>query len=1071
MTATISPNGLSRKEEALWLFQRFAPTVAVDNVALAIRTSARLDPATVTAATRLVIHRYPALRTRFPARHGAPRREILDPTTAPVPVSGLSVATADLPPTLTRLALKPFDLTRELPVRVHHVDLHEGGSVLCLVAHHIAFDGASAATVMPELATACARLLRAGSNDGDAPTAAGLGSDEQPATADGFVEPAPSAESLRYWLDALAGVDPTQFAVSAARPEPPNPTFAGARFELDLARPTLAAVSSLRTRLRVTDNMVLLAAYVALLARHGAGPDLVVGVPVDRRPPTDRGRVGFHISTLPLRVRVDLARGFRDLATAVRDALIGGLTHADVSFESLLGELPVAPGSWRAPMFRHLFNFLPPATVAPPGELPDAAWVTVDPGTSRYDLQFIMLRSPDRVALQVAYSTEIHDEAYVRALVDRYELLLAGAAADPDRPLAELDLWRDEDRRIVAAANAGASAPVAAPTVPALVARRLAESAQAPALIEPDGTVHTRLAVAGRAAALRQALRDAGVQAGDVVALAAPRGMPLAAAALAAWSLRAAYLPLDPAQPPARLVDLLERSGARVVVTAAPLPAEALADRHHLPLSTVDDRPDAVDDLADGWSAVEGDDLAYVIFTSGSTGRPKGVEVTHRNLANVVRHFATELGLTSDQRVLWLTSFGFDISALELTLALAHGGGVVVAPDEAQTRPALLIDLVQRHDVAVVQATPTIWRLVAPTLVGGELAGRTLLCGGEPLSAALAHRLLRSGGRLFNVYGPTETTIWSTSALIEPGVTDPVPVGRPIAETALHVLDEHGHECPPGIVGELCISGTGVARGYRGEAELTAERFPTDAQRGRYYRTGDLATWRPDGMVTLLGRADRQIKLRGRRIELGEIEAVLEQHPAVAAAAVVVVGDPQADGRLIGYLQPAGPAVDLDDVRGHLRATLPPYLHPAQLVVLAALPRNPSGKVDYRALPEVAPPPPESAEQPTTADPLVAQLVTLWREVLDQPDLGPESNFFTSGGHSLLAAILAARAGEELGRTVSLLDVFDAPTPVALAALLRAPRDDDATVTADGPGADVSPATTDTDADDREVSP
>jgi amino acid adenylation domain-containing protein len=626
-------------------------------------------------------------------------------------------------------------------------------------------------------------------------------------------------------------------------------------------------------------------------------------------------------------------------------------------------------------------------------------------------------------------------------LVDRYELLIAGAAADPARPLGDLDLWREADRRLVARANAGASVPQVMPTAAALIAGRLAKSPQHAALLDPDGTVHTRLSLARRAAALWEALADAGVGAGDVVAVAHPRSEHLAAAVLAAWSLRAAYVPLDPAQPPARLQDLLERSGAHVIVTDGASPKPAAATGLRIVSSSTLDTPDPpVAALAAGLEDVGVEDLAYVIFTSGSTGRPKGVEITHGNLANVVRHFAQELTVSSVDRVLWLTSFGFDISALELTLGLCHGGGAVVAPDEAQTRPAVLLDLVTRHNVAVAQATPTIWRLVAPAVRDGALSGLTVLCGGEPLSAALAQRLLRSGCRLFNVYGPTETAIWSTSARVEAGVTDPVSVGAPIAQTALYVLDQQGRDCPPGTVGELCIGGTGVARGYRGAPELTEQRFADDQTRGRYYRTGDLATWRTDGTVTLFGRVDRQVKLRGRRIELGELEAVLEQHPAVGAAAVVVAGDPQGDGRLVGYLQPAGNSLDLDDVRRHLRAALPGYLHPAQLAVLAALPRNPSGKVDHRALPELAAPAPEAAAPALPDDPLVAGLVALWRSVLGRDDLGERSNFFTSGGHSLLAAVLAARSGEEYGLAVSLLDVFDAPTPAELADLIRAQR-------------------------------
>jgi len=438
------PDGsLNRKEEALWLFQRFAPGAAVDNLPLAIRTSARLDPSTLEAAARAVIRRHPALRTRFPARHGVPRRQVVSADEAVVAVASVSVPADRLAGTLTDLALRPFDLTTDLPFRVFRIALDEGGDVLCLVSHHIVFDGASGGVVMPELASTYQQLA------GGPAVPPG-----PPATQ--LTEAPPSTESLRYWLDALAGIDVTRLALRAARPEPAHPTFAGARFSHELSAPVQAGLRELRTRLRVTDNMVLLATFYLLLARHGAGPDLVVGVPVNRRPRATMDAVGYHVSTLPVRVRVDLGRGFGHLVGEVRDRLVAGLAHADVSFENLLGELGLESVSWRSPLFRHMFNFVPPAGVAAPGELPDSSWVTVDPGSSRHDLQFVVLRSPGRIALQAVYSTEIHDEAYVRSLVDRYELLLRAAAADPDRPLAELDLWSAAERGVVDRANASA---------------------------------------------------------------------------------------------------------------------------------------------------------------------------------------------------------------------------------------------------------------------------------------------------------------------------------------------------------------------------------------------------------------------------------------------------------------------------------------------------------------------------------------------------------------------------------------------------------------------------------------
>ncbi|MEN3608996.1 amino acid adenylation domain-containing protein [Plantactinospora sp. ZYX-F-223] len=1034
---------LSRKEEALWLFQRLAPAVAVDNLPFAISTSEPIDPAVLSAAVHELTRRHPVLRTVFPARDGVPYRRVRDPDLPPPPVRSLRTTRAGLADTLAELAGQPFALATEPPLRVARVEFSDGpGSVLCLVVHHIAFDGRSAGIALPELATIYLELAGTGPAPDQPAGNAGQPADEVvPPAHTGHREPPPRATSLRYWTERLAGIDPKTFPLGRARIEPPEPRFTGARLERVLSAEGRAALDSLRRRLRVTDNMVLLATYLLLLARHGAGPDLVVAVPVDTRGGAAAGRVGYHVNTLPLRVAVRPRDSFRHLVAEVRAHLVAGLEHADVSFENLLGGLGLDAMNWRAPLFRHMFNFLPASTVVPPGPLPDSAWVTVDSRMSRYDLQFVVLRWPERIALEAVYSTEIHDESYVLALVSRYELLLRAAAADPDRPLADLEMWHPDERTALERVNRS-PAPVSR-LVPHLVAERIRQSRRECALVEPEGQARDRGWLADRAAVIQAHLAAAGVGPGAVVGLALPRGGDLAAAVLATWSLRAGYLPVDPAQPVARLRVRLDAADVRAVLTGAGPPPAWAADRHVLRLDHLDPvaRSDAPA-VPTGLGVVRDDDLAYVIFTSGSTGTPKGVEVTHGNLANLVGFFADRLAVSDRDRTLWLTSFGFDISALELLLALGHGGAAVVAPDSAQVRPDLLLDLVTRHDVGVVQSTPTIWRLVAGRLTD-ELAGRRVLCGGEPLTAALAHRLLRSGCRLFNVYGPTETTIWSTVAEIHPGVPDPVGIGGPIWHTTLHVLDDDGRELPPGVVGELWIGGAGVARGYLGQPALTAERFTDGPGPARRYRTGDLGTWRPDGTIELLGRADRQVKLRGRRIELGEIESTLERHRSVAAAAVVVHGDPQGDGRLVGYVQPVDPSTDdgfLTELARHAGAVLPHYLVPADLVRLDVLPRNPSGKVDHSALPEVAPPDTRtgpSGSAPTALDPLLRSLVELWVDLLGRPDVDERSNFFASGGQSLLAAVLATRIADRTGREVTLQDVFNAPTPYELAEIVR----------------------------------
>jgi acyl-coenzyme A synthetase/AMP-(fatty) acid ligase len=443
------------------------------------------------------------------------------------------------------------------------------------------------------------------------------------------------------------------------------------------------------------------------------------------------------------------------------------------------------------------------------------------------------------------------------------------------------------------------------------------------------------------------------------------------------------------------------------------------------------------------------DDAAYLMYTSGSTGRPKCVRVDHRNLANVVAAFAGELGLSPADATLWSTTPTFDISLLELFLPLTTGGRVVVAGAVTDAGVEELLDAVVKHDVRVVQATPTVWRLVIPA-AGDRLRDVTALCGGEPLTADLAAELLRRASRVYNAYGPTETTIWSTLAEITRADEDPVPIGRPIANTTVFLTSRHGDELGFGVAGELCVAGAGVSAGYPRRPDLTAERFGERPGYGRFYRTGDLARWRSDGLLECLGRLDRQVKLRGQRIEPGEVESALREHEYVADAAVTVVGDPQRDGILRAFARPtpAAPAEGLPDLLWrHLRRTLPAALLPSGIVIVDRFPSTVNGKLDHQALAGLAVPVEAAAVAAAGgpgADPeLVASLTDLWRESLSRADLGPDDNFFLNGGHSLLATRLSARVADLIGRPIPLRMVFDLPTAREMASALSDEGDAD----------------------------
>jgi amino acid adenylation domain-containing protein len=913
--------------------------------------------------------------------------------------------------------------------------------LLCLVVHHVVIDPVGMDLLVNEITAGYA----AHAGTGGPPS---------------LPEPVPAPpvlardDSLRYWREHLAGFDPSGMRLAVGR-EPVGPaTFAAEEIVHRYPAEFAAQLRSLRTVSRSTDAAILLTAYLLALTGLGAATDAVVGVLSNTRGTTRATGLAYRTATLPLRVSVEPDTPFTELVATVSARLWSALEHADVSFETLAPDLLPDrddPLWWRSGLLRHVFNhrFTPAGTA---GE--EAATGTLGPvhtGLSRFDLELTIQQVGDVYIARLTYSSEVHDEPFAVALLERIDAILAQACAAPQRPVRRLDLRTPAERALGERVNRTSVTWPGPDTVPALVARAAAADPAAVAVVDgPRRCTYAELM--RRAAGVRALLDRNGVRPGEVVALAAPRGTELAAGALGVWSAGAAYLPVDADQPAPWLHEQLSDAGVRLVLDGQRLPPGAAPGAALLPLSTVDQPADPPGPLP-----VDPAALAYLIYTSGSTGRPKGVRITHGNLHNLIRHFAGLLDAGTGTGMLWLTTFAFDISALELFLPLSCGGRVVVGPDEVRSVPRRLAALVRAEDVGIVQATPTTWRAAL-----GEpadwLAGRTVLCGGEPLPAAVAYRLRDTDCRAFNVYGPTETTIWSTVADLADEEPARVTVGQPIANTQVHVLDDAGRPVPVGVAGELCLGGAGVAEGYHGQPELTARRFPTgealgvlgsakDQLRlrspgealGRYYRTGDLARMRPDGRLELLGRRDRQVKLRGHRIELGEIEHALAAHPEVRAAAVLLCEPAGSDGYLAGFVVADDRPGLVEDVWEFARSRLPSHRLPSRIAVLDELPQTANAKVDLLSLHRsgVAYDPSAGPAVAASADPLEQRLLDEWRAVLDRPALDPHANFFLSGGTSLQAALIAERISQWCSVPVPMIMIFQAPSPAALAGLVR----------------------------------
>jgi amino acid adenylation domain-containing protein len=1026
---------LDDREEALWMLQRLFPEDGVSNMAIAVTLPTDVNLEALQKSVLRVVRMHPMLRSVVRVIDGRAVRVFRTPVSVSSSISVHASTRTSLDADMLIQVRRGFDIERDELARFSIFELPDDGRVLLVVIHHIAFDAPSISRLLEDLASAYHGYISTGEF-----------SDIPPAPTSALRPVEASQESLNYWSSRLPGMRPGAMLLDATDYAGAPASFAGKRYERPMSPSVSSALHELRKYKQTTHNIVLLAAYLLLLLRHGAGPDLVVGIPLSLRSEDQSDAVGCYFSTVPLAVRADPHISFAELVERTHDSYMAAFEHRDVSYESMIRRFRRDDFHWQTPLFRHLFNFLPstPETKNAARHYLIEKARQIDGGYSRYDLEFVLRSRGQGHELQIAYRQDLHDASFIRRLYDKYEALLLSAAVAPECAVGRLPMATDHDK-IIDLANRTSTRWQGPRTVVGMIDAQIEVRAQHTALATTTGTISYR-ALGQLSDRISARLAAGGVRAGDLVAVVAARGLVSAAAILATWRVGAAYLPLDPAHPVARLRFELQDAGVTGIV-ADEQTLQLLGDSAKLLISTEElasasPAGEAVGQPANGpvhRREPDPESVAYVIYTSGSTGKPKGVRITHSSLANVVRHFGSTLSCDVHTRMLWLTTLAFDISALELMLPLSFGGTAVVADDQAQVKPELLLKIITEFDVDIIQATPTIWRMVVGK-GSADLSGRRVLSGGEPLSRGLAQQILMTGAQLINVYGPTETTIWSTAEPIPPGFEgDPV-VGRPIANTTIAVVDEFSADCPVDVVGQVVIGGTGVGAGYLRRSDLTAARFIRHDRIGRAFLTGDLGRWRPDGRLALHGRADRQVKVHGGRVELDEVESVLELHPMVKSAAVVVHRPGQVAEALAAFVVPAG-EVALDVLRDFAAQQLPGYAVPSIITLVEALPANASGKTDYARLAEV-----DNAARPVTpapdvqhhADEVTAWLVGVWRDRLGDPALHQDSNLFLSGGQSLLAVTITDQVRDHYGVDLADLAIFKYPTPRRLAVAVKA---------------------------------
>ncbi len=1030
----------SSGQEQLWFIDQFAPGLPTYNIPGIVRLTGPLDVDALARAVDAVVARHESLRTRIESVGGRPV-QVIDPPSATVwTVLDLSAVPAGeraarFDEHAVAYGLLPFDLAKGPLLRTQLVRLDERDHALMINVHHSVFDGWSFVLLHKELA-ACYEAAVAG-HPADLP--------EMPIQyADyavwerGRLEGGGLDELIAYWSEKLHGVGSIQLPTD--RPRPVLQSFDGAVERLSMGADVLDGLRALGRREGTTTFVCLLAVVSVLLHRYSGQDDIVVGTAS-----ANRGRqelaplIGYLVNTLPIRTSTEGNPTFLELLAQVKETTLAAYSHQDLPFPKLVEALRVERDASRAPLFQVGFTI----NEDPAGPLVAGgvrmSLDTIDAPTAKFDLNFFMAAHGD-FQVEVSYATALFDASTVYRMLESLRVLMAGVVADPTRRLSELPIMTDEAlyRELVEWNSNTIEFPVMC--LHELIEQQVRRAPEAVAAVMDDQRL-TYGELDARSTAAARRLRELGVAPETFVGVHMKPSLARLVGILAIMKAGGAYVPLDPEYPPDRLQFMVTDAGVRVVLADEPLESSMreLGCTVVVPARDWSAPTGELPDEGGPLTHVDPANAVYVIYTSGSTGRPKGVIVEHRNVVNFVQGQVVHWNLTDTDRFLQFASLNFDVSAMDMFLALGSGGTAVFGDRETLLSPPRLAALMNRHGVTFACLPPAVLNL----LTGERFpAQRVLVSAGEELSSELVRKWLRPGLLVCNGYGPTEVTIGATVMDLTPDDINPPPIGAPKPNYRAYVLDTHLNPVPVGVAGELHLGGPGVARGYLNRPELTAERFiddPFDDRPGaRMYKTGDLVRRRPDGNIIFLGRIDGQVKIRGLRVELGEIETAMAAHEAVAQAVVVVRDDQAGDKQLVGYarLAPDGPGVTVADLRQHLSQRLPAYMVPAQIMLLEEFPLNASGKIDRTRLPE-----PDAIDGATgfvAPRTLVETVVTdMYATLLGVEQVSIEASFFDLGGNSLQAMRLVTKLRDELAVDADVTAIFIAPTPSQLSVLLR----------------------------------
>jgi amino acid adenylation domain-containing protein len=1034
-------------QHRLWFLDQLVPGTSSYNLLRALRFRGPLDISALERSLNEIIRRHEILRAIFPAEDGEPILVLMPSLT--LHLAAVATTEAALEQAIEQEGDVPFNLSRGPLIRVKLFILADDDHVLALTMHHIVSDGWSMGIFFRELGA----LYDAFCEGRPSPL-----SPLQFQYADfaewqrQSVESAAQRVHLDFWKAQLAGSVPV-VEVPTDRPRDPGHRFQSARDTLALTESASSALRTFSGSEGVTLFMTLLAAFQVLLHRYTWDNDIVVAAPVAGRTRNEvEGLIGFFVNTPLYRASLADDPTFRELVARLREVVLEVHAHQDIPFETLASELGWSRDIKSPAMFNTLFNFLSFGDQRPAMQALQVAHVRTRHHAAKVDLALVVTDEGTRLTADLWSDTRLFDRTTSVRMLGHFRTVLDGVIANPDRRVSSLPLLGADERQLVLRDwNETATDLGAACCLHQLVEAQAERTPDAVAVFA-EGERLTYAQLNGRANQLARYLRARGVGPDVIVGIAVERSPAMIVGLLAVLKAGGAYLPLDPTYPAERLAFMLQDAAVSVLLKQARHAIGAPAPTLVVCIDTDWDSIAAERDSSPD-SGVAPRNLAYVMYTSGSTGAPKGTLIEHRSAVNFIRFAGAEYGLTRDDKMLQFASINFDASVEEIFAPLACGSTLVLRSDAMLASASVFVQQCAAWKVTVVGLPTAYWHELTLAL-GMSGAGalppsvRCVIVGGESVRADRLEMWRQCVGarvRLINTYGPTEATVVATCCELgaEAGADSgpgEVPIGRPIWNTQIFLLDEHQQPVPIGVKGEIYIGGACLARGYQNRRDLTSERFirnPFDAAPGaRLYRTGDVARYRADGSILIAGRTDQQIKVRGFRIEPGEIETTLRTHPSIEDA--IVVGRPTESGqtRLVAYV--SGDAVQAPaELREHLKKSLPEYMIPAAFHVVASLPRLTNGKIDRSALPEPEETP--AAGSPTWTAPRTAieqQLAGIWSQVLGVPRVGIHDNFFDLGGHSLLSIQLIARIEKRFGKTLPVAVLFESPTVEQLAALL-----------------------------------